>query len=146
LCKELISWYFINMFFNKKFILASKSKSRSFILNNNNLNFIQIPPDCDEELIKKKNIRKKISLKKISLILAKSKAQSVSIKRKNTLVVGSDTIIDLNNKMIEKARTISDAKKKLQGLVGKNNTYTQVKPHTLTTNLFGKQLKKPRLN
>ena len=67
MCKELISWYFINMIFNKKFILASKSKSRSFILKNNNLNFIQIPPDCDEELIKKQNIRKKISLKKISL-------------------------------------------------------------------------------
>ena len=82
MCKELISWYFINMLFNKKFILASKSKSRSFILNNNNLNFIQMPPDCDEELIKKQNIRKKVSLKKISLYLAKSKAQSVSIKKK----------------------------------------------------------------
>jgi septum formation protein len=109
------------MLFNKKFILASNSKSRSFILNNNNLNFIQIPPDCDEELIKKQNIRKKVSLKKISLYLAKSKAQSVSIKRKNTLVVGSDTIIDLNNKMIEKAKTISDAKKKLKRLAGKKH-------------------------
>ena len=104
------------MLFNKKFILASKSKSRSFILNNNNLNFIQIPPDCDEELIKKQNIRKKVSLKKISLYLAKSKAQSVSIKRKNILVVGSDTIIDLNNKIIEKAKNIKEAKKKLNKL------------------------------
>ena len=100
------------MLFNTKFILASKSKSRLFILNNNNLNFIQMPPDCDEELIKKQNIRKKVSLKKISLYLAKSKAQSVSIKRRNTLVVGSDTIIDLNYNMIEKVKTISDAKKK----------------------------------
>ena len=60
--------------------------------------------------------------------------------------MGSDTIIDLNNKMIEKAKTISDAKKKLRRLLEKNTTYTQVQPHTLTTSLFGKQLKKPQLN
>ena len=44
------------MFFNKRFILASKSKSRQDILKNNKLNFTQVEPKCDEELEKKRII------------------------------------------------------------------------------------------
>ena len=126
------------MLFNKKFILASKSKSRSFILNNNNLNFIQIPPDCDEELIKKQNIRKKVSLKKISLYLAKSKAQSVSIKRKQTLVVGSDTIIDLKKHHIYSSAVAYFNNK----LVWKTTQKTTVKLRKLNKEEINQYLKK----
>ena len=101
------------MLFNKKFILASNSKSRFFILQNNKLNFKQVPPACDEELIKKKKIKEKISPRKISLCLAINKASSISKKHYNSLVIGSDTTIDLNNKIIEKARNIKEAKKKV---------------------------------
>ena len=109
------------MFFNKKFILASNSKSRFFILKNNKLNFRRISHTCDEEIIKKKKIKEKISPKKISLCLAISKAASVSKKHYNSLVIGSDTIINLNNKIVEKARNIEDAKKKLNKLSGKKH-------------------------
>ena len=61
------------MFFKKKFILASNSKSRFFILKNNKLNFRRVSPKCDEELIKKQKIREKLSPKKISLYLAKNR-------------------------------------------------------------------------
>ena len=110
------------MLFNKKFILASNSKSRFFILKNNKLNFRQVSPICDESLIKKKKIQEKISPKKISLCLAINKAASVSNKHYNSLVIGSDTIIDLNNKIVEKARNIEDAKKKLNKLSGKKHS------------------------
>ena len=63
----------------------------------------------------------KISPRKISLCLAINKASSISKKHYNSLVIGSDTTIDLNNKMIEKAKTISDAKKKLRRLAGKKH-------------------------
>jgi len=109
------------MLFNKKFILASNSKSRLFILKKNKLNFRQVSPTCDEELIKRKKIKEKISPKKISLCLAIKKAASVSKKNYNSLVVGSDTTIDLNNKMVEKARNIKEAKKKLKKLSGKKH-------------------------
>ena len=109
------------MFFNKKFILASNSKSRFFILKNNKLNFRQISPICNEEKIKKNKIKEKISPKKISLCLAINKAASISKKYYNSLVIGSDTIIDLNNKIIEKARNIKEAKKKLNKLSGKKH-------------------------
>ena len=110
------------MFFNKKFILASNSKSRFFILNNNKLNFRQVSPVCDEETIKKKKIKEKLSPKKISLCLAMNKAASVSKKHYNSLVIGSDTVIDLNNKIIEKAKNIKEAQKKLRKLSGKKHS------------------------
>ncbi len=123
--KTLILFYFINMLFNKKFILASNSKSRFFILKNNQLNFRQVSPTCDEELIKKQKIKEKISPKKISLYLAIKKAASISKKHHNSLIIGSDTTIDLNNKMVEKAKNIKEAKKKLNKLSGKkHNIYS----------------------
>ena len=102
------------MLFNKKFILASNSKSRFFILKNNKLNFRRVSPACDEEKIKRKKIKEKTPPKKISLCLAINKAASVSKKHYNSLVIGSDTTIDLNNKIVEKARNIKEAKKKLK--------------------------------
>ena len=113
------------MFSNKKFILASNSKSRFFILKNNKLNFRQISPACDEEKIKKQKIKEKKSPRIISLCLAIKKAASISKKHCNSLVIGCDTIIDLNNKIIKKARNIEEAKKKLNKLSGKkHNIYS----------------------
>ena len=113
------------MLFNNKFILASKSKSRFFILKNNKLNFKQIKPTCDEEKIKKKHDRKKTSIKNLSLLLAKEKAKSIAKKQTNILVVGSDTIIELDKKMIEKAHNLGEAKQKLKKLSGKkHNIYS----------------------
>ena len=109
------------MFFNKKFILASNSKSRFFILKNNKLKFRRVSHACDEDLIKKKKIKEKTPPKKISLCLATNKAASISKKYHDSLVIGCDTIIDLNNKVIEKARNIEEAKKKLKKLSGKKH-------------------------
>ena len=53
--------------------------------------------------------------------MAINKAASISKKHYNSLVIGSDTIIDLNNKIIEKAKNIKEAKKKLNKLSGKKH-------------------------
>ena len=105
------------MFFNTKFILASKSQSRSFILKNNKLSFLQIEPKCNEDKVKK--IFKKSKPKKLSLILAESKAKSLKKKYKERLVVGCDTTIELNKKLIEKAKNLNEAKKTLTKMSGK---------------------------
>jgi len=110
------------MFFNNYFILASKSKSRSFLLKNNKLKFYQISPTCNEELIKKQKIKEKLSPGKISLCLAKNKAISVSKKKCNSLVIGADTIIEFNNKILKKAKNTKEAKKKLKKLAGKQHS------------------------
>lgn len=111
----------IHMLLNKQFILASNSTSRKNLLKNAGLNFLIEKPLCDEEYIKRQLLKKIINRKKLPKLLAKAKALSVSEKNTKYLVVGSDTIIFLNNKIINKAQTLEEAKKKLQKLSGKKH-------------------------
>ena len=109
------------MFFNNKFVLASSSSSRYKMLKQNNLSFVRANPLCDEEGLKKNMIKVKKNPQKISLELARLKSQSISKIKKNTLVVGSDTIINLNGKILNKATNIKDAKKKILLMSGKTH-------------------------
>ena len=109
------------MLFNTKFVLASSSLSRAFILKSNKLKFIKIPPGCDEEKIKHKIDNKKHLPKTISLILAKEKAKSISKTKKNILVIGADTVIEFKKKIITKAKNMTEARKKLLKLSGKKH-------------------------
>ena len=108
------------MFINKFFILASESKSRNLILKNLGLNFKKAQHECDENYYKKIFIKLKYPPKKISLQLAKNKAKS--IKLKNEIIIGSDTVINLNGKIIEKAKNLLEAKKKIKKLSGKKHS------------------------
>ena len=110
----------VNMFLNRPFILASNSSSRSRLLKSAGLCFKKISPLCDEDYLKKQLI-KKINKKKLPRYLAKEKALSVSKKKPEELVVGSDTIIIINNKIINKAKTFNEAKQKLKKLSGKKH-------------------------
>jgi len=110
------------MFFNNFFILASTSKSRISILKKLDLNFKTIKPTCNENLYIKKFKKLKYSPKKISLELSKKKAQSVSNKTMNKLIIGSDTVIDYKGKTINKAKTFLQAQKKLKKLSGNKHT------------------------
>ena len=112
---------FIHMLLNIKFVLASNSASRKMLLKNAGLSFFIEKPLCDEDYIKSKLLKKNINKKKLPKLLAKAKALSISKKNTKHLVVGSDTIILFNNKIINKARTIEEAKKKLQKLSGKKH-------------------------
>ena len=120
--KTIVSIKRINMLFNTSFVLASSSKSRHKILKNNNLVFLTKKPKCDEELIKKELKKNTTTPKKISLELARAKARSVSGKTKNKLVVGSDTVISLRGKIINKVKKTKDAKRKIKLLSGKKHS------------------------
>ena len=111
----------IHMLLDKRFILASNSASRKKLLKNAGLSFVTKKPLCDEECIKKYLLKKNINKKNLPKLLAKAKALSVSKKYTKRLVVGSDTIILLNNKIINKAKTTEEAKKKLRKLSGKKH-------------------------
>ena len=112
---------FIHMLLNKQFILASNSSSRKKLLKNAGLNFFTEKPLCDEEYIKDQLLKTNINKKNLPKLLAEAKALSVSKKNAKYLVVGSDTIILFNNKIINKAKTTGEAKKKLQKLSGKKH-------------------------
>ena len=109
------------MVLNRQFILASNSASRKKLLKNAGLNFFTKSPLCDEDYIKDQLLKKNINKKKLPKLLAEAKALSVSKKNTKHLVVGSDTIILFNNKIINKAKTIREAKKKLQKFSGKKH-------------------------
>ena len=109
------------MFLDNKFILASNSSSRKMLLKNAGLSFFSKKPFCDEDYIKGELLKKNTNIKNFPKLLAKAKASSVSKINTKHLVVGSDTIILFNNKLINKAKTIEEAKKKLQKLSGKKH-------------------------
>ena len=110
------------MIFNNKFVLASTSKSRYFILKNTGLSFSRLKPLCDENKLKKKLLVKKNTPKKISLELARLKAFSISKKTKNKIIVGSDTVIFINKKILNKAKNLEEAKKKIKLMAGKKHS------------------------
>ena len=111
----------IHMLLNKKFILASNSTSRKTLLKNAGLSFFIKKPLCDEDYIKDQLLKKNTKKTKLPKLLAEAKALSVSKNNTKYLVVGSDTIILFNNTIINKAKTMKEAKKKLQRLSGKKH-------------------------
>ncbi len=116
-----ISILFINMFLNKPFILASSSKSRFNILKKSGIPFSVVKPKCNEDYIKAKLKKINTKPKNIAKALSLEKAMSVSCLKKNYLVVGCDTVIVFENKLIDKAKTAEEAKKKLIKLSGKDH-------------------------
>ena len=101
-----------------KIILASKSEVRKKILDQNNIRCEVVPANIDEELIKDSLLKEKASPEIISKNLAELKANKVSEKRHNHLVLGADSVIDLNGKLISKPTNRDEAfaiLKKLNG-------------------------------
>ena len=92
----------------QQIILASSSKARIEYLERQKINFQVRQHRVDESIIKKK----KLSFTKIAETLAKTKAQSV-VKKKDELIIGSDQILVCESKLIDKPRTIQEAKQNL---------------------------------
>ncbi len=101
-----------------KIILASKSKVRKKILDQNGIKCEVVPANIDEELIKDSLLKEKASPEIISKNLAELKANKVSEKRHNHLVLGADSVIDLKGELISKPKNRDEAfaiLKKLNG-------------------------------
>ena len=87
-----------------KIILASSSEVRIKILNKNGINCEVIPANVDEDQVKESLINEKASPEIISKNLAELKANKVSEKRHNHLVLGADSVIDLKGELISKPK------------------------------------------
>tara|TARA_Y100000022_G_C13095433_1_gene304314 strand:+ start:60 stop:647 length:588 start_codon:yes stop_codon:yes gene_type:complete len=99
-------------------ILASKSKVRKKILEKNNINCIAEPSNVDEDVVKQSLIKEKASPELISKNLAELKANKVSLKRMNDIVLGADSVIDLKGKIISKPENREEALEILKKLNG----------------------------
>ena len=105
----------------KQIILASKSKVRKKILEENKINCIATPSNIDEDSVKESLLKEKASPESISKNLAELKANKVSQKTTEELVLGADSVIDLNGKIISKPNNRDEALKILQELNGQTH-------------------------
>tara|TARA_B100000900_G_scaffold396004_1_gene394912 strand:+ start:536 stop:1126 length:591 start_codon:yes stop_codon:yes gene_type:complete len=102
-----------------KLILASKSKVRKDILDKNNIESVVEPSNVDEEVVKLSLIKGGATPENISKNLAELKANKVSIKKADQLVLGADSVIDLNGELISKPENREEAMTILKKLNGK---------------------------
>ena len=105
----------------KSIILASRSKVRKKILEENNIKCEIIPSNIDEDSIKESLTKEKATPEIISKNLAELKANKISEKKPNELVLGADSVIDLNGKLISKPANRDEAFKILQKLNGQKH-------------------------
>ena len=104
-----------------KIILASKSKVRKEILDKNNIKNFVVPSNVDEDIVKISLLKEKASPEIISKNLAELKANKVSLKKTNEIVLGADSVIDLNGELISKPETREEALRILKKLNGKSH-------------------------
>ncbi len=104
-----------------KIILASKSKVRKDILDKNNIESIVEPSNVDEDIIKLSLIKEQATPEIISKNLAEIKANKISAKKLDQLVLGADSVIDLGGELISKPESREDAMKILKKLNGKSH-------------------------
>lgn len=102
-------------------ILASKSKVRKDILSTNGIHCRVVPSNVDEDSVKISLTRDKASPEIISKNLAELKANKVSAKFPNELVIGADSVIDLNGKVVSKPNNRNEALEILKSLNGKKH-------------------------
>jgi septum formation protein len=102
-------------------ILASKSKVRKDILSTNKIHCRVVPSNVDEDSVKISLTRDKASPEIISKNLAELKANKVSEKFPNELVIGADSVIDLYGKVISKPNNRNEALEILKSMNGKKH-------------------------
>jgi len=105
----------------KKIILASKSGVRKKILDENGISSEVIPANIDEDQIKEALIKEKATPQIISKNLAELKANKISIKNPNQIILGADSVIDLEGDLISKPKDRAEALAILQKLNGKKH-------------------------
>ncbi len=103
-------------------ILASKSKVREKIIKKNGIKCLVFPSNIDEDPVKESLLNEGASPEIISKNLAELKANKVSQKNYDILVLGADSVIDLNGELISKPENRIEAFNILKKLNGKKHS------------------------
>ena len=104
-----------------KIILASKSEVRKEILDKNNIKCVVEPSNVDEEPVKESLLKEQASSEIISKNLAELKANKVSMKKNDEIVLGADSVIDLKGELISTPENREEAMEILRKLNGKSH-------------------------
>ena len=105
-----------------KIILASKSKVRKEILDKNQIPCDVKPSSVDEDVVKESLIKELATPEIISKNLAELKANKVSLNQGDRLVLGADSVIDLDGELISKPESREEALLILKKLNGKKHS------------------------
>ena len=105
-----------------KIILASQSKVRKEILEKHKIYCEVKPSNVDEDIVKETLIRESASPEIISKNLAELKANKVSTNQENRMVIGADSVIDLDGELISKPESREEALTILKKLNGKKHS------------------------
>ena len=105
----------------KEIILASKSGVRKKILEENNIQFRVEPSNVDEDSVKESLLKEKATPTIISKNLAQLKANKISQKFTEEIVLGADSVIDLEGEIISKPNDRSEALEILKKMNGKTH-------------------------
>ena len=106
---------------DKKIILASKSRVRKKILEQHNIKCEVKPSYIDEEVVKKSLDKENASPEIVSKNLAELKSNKISLKFPESFVIGADSVIDLEGKVMSKPEDRKEAMKILKSLNGKTH-------------------------
>jgi len=113
-----------------KYILASKSPRRKYLLNQIGFDFKVVDSNAVE--VTEKNAHKSVKIN------AQSKSRAVALKHKDRIIIGADTVVYLNQKILNKPKDLKEAKKFLRMLSGKKHVvYTGV---NVINNVTGKEV------
>ena len=104
-----------------KIILASKSEVRKDILHKNDIQCVVEPSNVDEDPVKESLLKEQASSEIISKNLAELKANKVSMKKTDEIVLGADSVIDLEGELISKPENREEAMEILRKLNGKSH-------------------------
>ena len=104
-----------------KIILASRSNVRKNILNKNGITCEVLPANIDEEQVKESLLKEKATPEIISKNLAELKANKVSKKKNEQLVLGADSVVDLNGELVSKPTSRNEALNILKKLNGQKH-------------------------
>jgi septum formation protein len=105
----------------KEIILASKSGVRKKILEENNIQCKIEPSNVDEDSVKESLLKKRASPTIISKNLAELKANKISQKFVDEMVLGADSIIDLEGEIVSKPNDRAEALEILKRMNGKTH-------------------------
>jgi len=106
---------------SNKIILASKSRVRKEILDKHHILCEVKPSNVDEDVVKESLINELATPEIISKNLAELKANKVSLNQKDQMVLGADSVIDLNGELISKPESREEALIILKKLNGKKH-------------------------
>lgn len=100
-------------------VLASGSRFRQSMLSDAGVNFIVDPADVDERAVEAPLLESGADAADIALVLALAKADNVSDRQPGAMVIGADQTLSFENKLLHKAATIDEARRRLISMSGK---------------------------